>query len=76
MPQIAVINESTAISDADVQKMIPAFDQQWNKDLRPVWGVDAATSTLFQKDRCRRLAAGGAYFWIIVIRRMRSPIMI
>jgi len=42
MPQIAVINESTAISDADVQKMIPAFDQQWNKDLRPSWGVDAA----------------------------------
>jgi hypothetical protein len=40
MPQIAVINESTAISDADVRKMIPAFDQQWNKDLQPVWGVD------------------------------------
>jgi len=25
MPQIAVINESTAIADADVQKMLPAF---------------------------------------------------
>jgi hypothetical protein len=45
MPQIAVINESTAISDADVEKMIPAFDQQWNQDLRPVWGVDTATFT-------------------------------
>jgi hypothetical protein len=43
MPQIAVINESTAISDASVQKMLPAFDQQWNKDLRPVWGVDTGT---------------------------------
>lgn len=43
MVQIAVINESTAISDADVQRMIPAFDQQWNKDLAPVWGVDEAT---------------------------------
>ena len=30
MPQIAVINESTAIADADVQKMLPAFQQQWN----------------------------------------------
>ena len=43
MPQIAVINESTAISDADVQNMLPAFSQQWNQDLLPVWGVDAAT---------------------------------
>jgi len=45
MPQIAVINESTAISDADVLKMLPAFEQQWNKDLGPVWGVEAATFT-------------------------------
>jgi hypothetical protein len=51
MPQIAVINESTAISDADVQKMIPAFDQQWNKDLRPIWGVDAATFNFIPKGR-------------------------
>jgi hypothetical protein len=49
MPQIAVINESTAISDADVQKMIPAFDQQWNKDLQPVWGVDAAIFNFIPK---------------------------
>jgi hypothetical protein len=45
MPQIAVINESDAISDAEVQKMLPAFEQQWNRDLRPVWGVDDATFT-------------------------------
>ncbi|HYZ42034.1 MAG TPA: hypothetical protein VE687_15660, partial [Stellaceae bacterium] len=49
MSQIAVINESTAISEADVQKMIPAFDQQWNNDLRPVWGVDAASFTFIPK---------------------------
>lgn len=42
MPTIAVINESTAISDAAVQAMIPAFQQQWNQDLKPVWGVDEA----------------------------------
>ena len=45
MPDIAVINESTAISDEEVQNMLPAFSQQWNNDLRPVWGVDAATFT-------------------------------
>jgi hypothetical protein len=42
VPQIAVINESTAINDADVQNMLPAFSQQWNTDLRQVWGVDQA----------------------------------
>jgi hypothetical protein len=43
MPQIAVINESTAISDGDVQNMIDPFTQQWNTDLRAVWGVDQAS---------------------------------
>jgi hypothetical protein len=42
MPQIAVINESSVVSDAEIKKMLPAFDQQWNQDLRSVWGVDAA----------------------------------
>jgi hypothetical protein len=45
MPQIAVLNESTVINDAAVQQMLPAFDHQWNTDLRPIWGVDAATFT-------------------------------
>ena len=43
MLHIAVINESTAGADADVQKMIPAFNTQWNNDLNSVWGVGAAT---------------------------------
>ena len=51
MPQIAVINESTAISDADVQNMLPAFGQQWNKDLQPIWGVDEATFTFVPKNQ-------------------------
>ena len=51
MLQIAVINESTVESDASVQNMIPAFAQQWNKDLRPVWGVDEATFTFVPKNQ-------------------------
>ena len=46
MLQIAVINESTAIGDPDVQNMIPAFNTQWNNDLNSVWGVGAATFAL------------------------------
>ena len=45
MPQIAVMNESTVINDAAVQQMLPAFDHQWNTDLKPIWGLDAATFT-------------------------------
>jgi len=45
MLQIAVMNSSTAIADADVQAMLPAFTQQWNNDLGPVWGVDQAKFT-------------------------------
>lgn len=43
MIQIAVINESTVVADADVRAMLAAFDEQWNKDLAPVWGIEAAS---------------------------------
>lgn len=45
MLQIAVKNESTAISNADVEAMLPAFDSQWNRDLQAVWGVEQAKFT-------------------------------
>lgn len=43
MIQIAVINESTAIADAAVAQMIPAFSTQWNRDLAQVWNLESAT---------------------------------
>jgi hypothetical protein len=49
--QIAVINESTAIGDADVQAMLPAFSQQWNSDLEPIWGVGEANFSFVPKDQ-------------------------
>jgi hypothetical protein len=42
MPNIAVINESTVVADPAVQAMLPAFEQQWNRDLQPIWRVDSA----------------------------------
>lgn len=63
MPQIAVINESTAISDADVHNMLPAFDQQWNKDLDSVWGVEAATFTFVPRAQA---PASGAW-WVVFL---------
>src|SRR4051794_8378855 len=33
VPKIAVMNESTVFADDSVKHMLPAFKQQWNKDL-------------------------------------------
>ena len=63
MPQIAVINESSDISDGDVQGMLDAFEQQWNKDLLPVWGVDAASFTFVPKGT--QPAAGS--WWLVFL---------
>ena len=63
MIQLAVINASTAIADADVQKMLPAFGQQWNGDLQPIWGVEEATFTFLPKGRA---PASGAW-WVVFL---------
>jgi len=49
MIQIAVINESTAITDAEVQVMLPAFETQWNRDLATIWTLDQAHFTFTPK---------------------------
>ncbi|WP_296000804.1 hypothetical protein [Rugamonas sp.] len=46
MPDIVVINESTALSDADIGTMLPALARQWNQDLASVWRVEQARFTL------------------------------
>jgi len=63
MLQIAVINESTASTDADVQKMIPAFNTQWNNDLNSVWGVGAATFAFNPKQQ----APPAGSWWVVFL---------
>jgi hypothetical protein len=63
MPQIAVINESTAIIDQDVQNMLAAFDQQWNKDIGPIWGLQPATFAFVPKGHAP--AAGS--WWVVFL---------
>src|ERR1051326_7340090 len=63
MLQIAVINESTSISDADVLKMLPAFTHQWNKDLQPVWGVDDAVFHFVSKNQ----APAAGTWWVVFL---------
>ncbi len=61
MLHIAVINEATSISDAEVKKMLPAFTSQWNEDLNSAWGVgDAAFSFTAKK----KAPARGSW-WVV-----------
>lgn len=39
--QISVINESTVLTDAEVQPVVAALQQQVTNDFRPAWGTDA-----------------------------------
>jgi len=39
---ISIVNESTKVSDADVQKCIPAFLRQVTLDFAPIWGCSCA----------------------------------
>jgi len=63
MLHIAVINESTAIADADVQNMIAAFNTQWNNDLNSAWGVGAATFALNSKQQ----SPPAASWWVVFL---------
>ena len=63
MPQLAVINESTQISDADVKAMLPAFTKQWNNDLQSVWAVEDATFTFTPKTQ----APPSGSWWLVFL---------
>jgi hypothetical protein len=63
MPQIAVINEATAYHDDEVKTMLPAFEQQWNKDIGPIWGLQPATFTFVPKTQ--KPAAGT--WWVVFL---------
>lgn len=63
MLQIAVINEATAFADGSVQEMIPAFTQQWNKDLNDIWGVGGAQFTFTPK----ATAPAAGSWWVVFL---------
>lgn len=63
MLPIAVINESTAIADADVQALLPAFSTQWNQDLNSVWGVGEATFAFSP----RQQAPPAGAWWVVFL---------
>jgi hypothetical protein len=69
MLQIAVINEATAIGDNEIQNMLPAFTQQWNKDLQAVWGVEDAN---FQFLPAGQAPPAGSW-WVVFLDNSDDP---
>jgi len=63
MIQISVINASTVSADAQVQAFLPAFQQQWNTDLKNEWGVDSATFTFVPKTT----TPGAGSWWLVFL---------
>ena len=39
--KVAVMNDSTVLSDTEVTAVLPALQKQVHRDFAPVWGVDA-----------------------------------
>jgi hypothetical protein len=42
--KVAVINASTVLTNADIEKALPALQTQVHRDFAPAWGVDADLS--------------------------------
>lgn len=63
MIQIAVINESTAITDADAQTMMAALSQQWNMQLAGVWGLEYGSLAFVPKGQ----APTPGTWWIVFL---------
>lgn len=63
MLQIAVMNESCAISDDQVNAMQPAFYRQWNDDLQLYWGVQEANFTFIPKGQ----APAEGTWWVVFL---------
>jgi len=68
MLQVAVINESQAITDDEVEAYLPVFTAQWNNDLASIWPVVPSQFLFFAEEhptRGRQLVGG-------LFRRQRS----
>jgi hypothetical protein len=63
MPNITVINEATAVTDDVVEAMLPALSQQWNRDLRPIWGLDQANFSFVKQGQ----APVAGTWWVVFL---------
>jgi len=60
--KIAVINESSEVSDAQVAQMVPALQVQVSRDFAPAWGIDADLRVI-----ANRPASAPGEWWLAII---------
>jgi hypothetical protein len=63
MRNIVVINETARVADAEIEAMLPAFEQQWNLDLTAAWGVEPAAFAFLARGQA---PAPGAW-WVVFL---------
>jgi hypothetical protein len=63
MLQVAVINESQAITDDEVEAYLPVFTAQWNNDLASIWPVVPSQFLFLPKNT--QPAAGS--WWVVFL---------
>lgn len=60
--KIAVINESSEVTDAQVAQLAPALQVQVSRDFAPAWGVDADLRVI-----ANRAAAAPGEWWLAIL---------
>lgn len=61
-PQIAIMNESTCLTDEQVKAVIPALQKQIDRDFAPVWGVSAELRFVAQGEE-----PSGGMWWLVFL---------
>jgi hypothetical protein len=64
MVQIAIVNESSAVSDAEVRNAMAALQIQISRDLAPIWHTDAHLTFFSSADRTK---VPPAYWWMVIL---------
>jgi hypothetical protein len=60
--KIALINDSTVLSDDDIRKVIPSFNTQLGRDFGPAWGVEAHIRFIGKNQKIPR-----GYWWVVIL---------
>lgn len=64
MVNVAIVNSSTVLTDAQVQAIVPALQQQVTRDFAPFWHRDAKL-TFYSNTNVGNIPA--SFWWIVVL---------
>lgn len=67
MIQIQVINESTCLSDEEIEIAVKALQIQITRDFFPIWGIDAELSFLSSKEILNKVKPDSTKWWCVIL---------